>query len=49
MDRQEGSAPVHIFEQALFLLSADLADIGVDYVQGYGVEKPRPLDTLSLA
>lgn len=26
-----------------------LAEIGVDYVQGYGVEKPRPLDTLSAA
>lgn len=24
-----------------------LADIGVDFVQGYGVEKPRPLDSLS--
>jgi diguanylate cyclase (GGDEF)-like protein len=23
-----------------------MAQIGVDYVQGYGVEKPRPLDTL---
>lgn len=26
-----------------------MAEIGVDYVQGYGVEKPRPLDTLSAA
>ncbi|MCC1497745.1 DUF1631 family protein [Alcanivorax sp. 1008] len=24
-----------------------MAEIGVDYVQGYGVEKPRPLDALS--
>lgn len=24
-----------------------MAEIGVDYVQGYGVEKPRPLNTLS--
>ena len=23
-----------------------LKDIGVDYVQGYGVERPRPLDDL---
>lgn len=26
-----------------------LAEIGVDYVQGFGVEKPRPLDSLSAA
>ena len=26
-----------------------MAEIGVDYVQGYGVEKPRPLDTLFAA
>ena len=26
-----------------------MAEIGVDYVQGYGVEKPRPLDSLSPA
>ena len=30
-------------------IRALLAEIGVDYVQGYGVEKPRPLDTLSAA
>lgn len=28
-------------------IRALMAEIGVDYVQGYGVEKPRPLDTLS--
>jgi diguanylate cyclase (GGDEF)-like protein len=28
-------------------IRALMAEIGVDYVQGYGVERPRPLDTLS--
>jgi diguanylate cyclase (GGDEF)-like protein len=28
-------------------IRALMAEIGVDYVQGYGVEKPRPLDSLT--
>jgi EAL domain-containing protein (putative c-di-GMP-specific phosphodiesterase class I) len=30
-------------------IRALMAEIGVDYVQGYGVEKPKPLDTLGVS